>query len=54
MNPVTSFLVFACLAAGLAAGYLVSPYLAFPLLAAAALIAMSLNWKKCHGRSWEP
>jgi regulator of protease activity HflC (stomatin/prohibitin superfamily) len=50
MNPVTSFLVFACLAAGLAAGYLVSPYLAFPLLAAAALIAMSLKmanvWQK--------
>jgi regulator of protease activity HflC (stomatin/prohibitin superfamily) len=50
MNPITSFLVFACLLAGLAAGYLVSPYLAFPLLAAAALIAMSLKmanvWQK--------
>src|ERR1700691_2653611 len=50
MNPVTSFLVFACLVAGLAVGYLVNPYLAFPLLAAAAVIAMSLKmanvWQK--------
>jgi regulator of protease activity HflC (stomatin/prohibitin superfamily) len=50
MNPITSFLVFACLIAGLAAGYLVNAYLAFPFLAAAALIAMSLKmanvWQK--------
>jgi regulator of protease activity HflC (stomatin/prohibitin superfamily) len=50
MNPVTSFLVFACLVAGLGAGYLVNAYLAFPFLAAAALIAMSLKmanvWQK--------
>jgi regulator of protease activity HflC (stomatin/prohibitin superfamily) len=50
MNPVTSFLVFACLVAGLAVGYLVNPYLAFPLLGAGAVIAMSLKmanvWQK--------
>jgi regulator of protease activity HflC (stomatin/prohibitin superfamily) len=50
MNSVTSFLVFACLIAGLAAGYRVNPYLAFPFLAAAALIGMSLKmanvWQK--------
>jgi regulator of protease activity HflC (stomatin/prohibitin superfamily) len=50
MNPVTSFLVFACLVAGLGAGYLVNAYVAFPFLAAAALIAMSLKmanvWQK--------
>jgi regulator of protease activity HflC (stomatin/prohibitin superfamily) len=50
MNPVTSFLVFACLVGGLAVGYLVNPYLAFPLLGAAAVIAMSLKmanvWQK--------
>jgi regulator of protease activity HflC (stomatin/prohibitin superfamily) len=50
MNPITSFLVFACLVAGLAAGYRVNAYLAFPFLAAAALIAMSLKmanvWQK--------
>ena len=50
MNPVTSFLVFAFLVAGLAAGYLVNPYLGFALLCVAALIAMSLKmanvWQK--------
>ncbi|MFI4867904.1 MAG: slipin family protein [Steroidobacterales bacterium] len=50
MNPVTSFLVFAFLLAGVAAGYLVNPYLGFALLGAAAVIAMSLKmanvWQK--------
>lgn len=50
MNPVTSFLVFTCLVAGLAVGYLVSPYPAFAFLGAAAVIAMSLKmanaWQK--------
>jgi regulator of protease activity HflC (stomatin/prohibitin superfamily) len=50
MNPVTSFLVFTCLAAGVAVGYLVSPYPAFAFLGAAAVIAMSLKmanaWQK--------
>jgi regulator of protease activity HflC (stomatin/prohibitin superfamily) len=50
MNPVTAFLVFICLAAGVAVGYRVSPYPAFALLAAAAVIAMSLKmanvWQK--------
>jgi regulator of protease activity HflC (stomatin/prohibitin superfamily) len=50
MNPVTAFLVFTCLVAGVAVGYRVSPYPAFALLAAAAVIAMSLKmanvWQK--------
>ena len=50
MNPVTSFLVFAFLIAGGAAGYLVNPYLGFAFLGAAAVIAMSLKmanvWQK--------
>jgi regulator of protease activity HflC (stomatin/prohibitin superfamily) len=50
MNPVTSFLVFACLVGAFATGYLVNPYLALVFLAAAALIAMSLKmanvWQK--------
>jgi regulator of protease activity HflC (stomatin/prohibitin superfamily) len=50
MNSVTAFLVFACLVAASAAGYLVHPYLAFALFAAAAIIAMSLKmanvWQK--------
>lgn len=50
MNPVTSFLVFAFLVAGVAAGYFVNPYLGFALLGAAAVIAMSLKmanvWQK--------
>jgi regulator of protease activity HflC (stomatin/prohibitin superfamily) len=50
MNPVTSFLVFAFLLAGVAAGYLVNPYLGFAFLGAAAVIAMSLKmanvWQK--------
>ena len=50
MNPVTTFLVFACLVAAGAAGYLVHPYLAAVLFVAAAAIAMSLKmanvWQK--------
>jgi hypothetical protein len=50
MNPVTSFLVFACIAAGIAVGYFVSPYLALLFLVAALLIASSLKmadvWQK--------
>ena len=50
MNPVTSFLVFACLVGAFATGYLVNPYLGFAFLAAAAVIAMSLKmanvWQK--------
>jgi len=49
-NPVTAFLVFACLVAGLSVGYLVNPYLGFAFLGAAAVIAMSLKmanvWQK--------
>jgi regulator of protease activity HflC (stomatin/prohibitin superfamily) len=50
MNPVTAFLVFACMIAGLAVGYYGNPYLGFAFFAAAALIAMSLKmanvWQK--------
>jgi len=50
VNPVTSFLVFACLAGAFATGYLVNPYLGFAFLAAAAVIALSLKmanvWQK--------
>jgi regulator of protease activity HflC (stomatin/prohibitin superfamily) len=50
VNPVTSFLVFACLAGAFASGYLVNPYLGLVFLAAAAAIAMSLKmanvWQK--------
>ena len=50
MNPVTSFLVFACLVAAMAVGYFVNPYLAFAPLGAGLLIAMSLRmanvWQK--------
>jgi regulator of protease activity HflC (stomatin/prohibitin superfamily) len=50
MNPVTSFLVFVCLAAAFATGFFVSPYLSFLFFAAAALIAASLKmanvWQK--------
>ena len=50
MNPVTSFLVFACMVAGLAIGYFVHPYIGFACFAAAAVIAMSLKmanvWQK--------
>jgi regulator of protease activity HflC (stomatin/prohibitin superfamily) len=50
MNPITTFLVFAFVAAGAAAGYWVNPYLGFAFFAAAAVIALSLKmanaWQK--------
>jgi regulator of protease activity HflC (stomatin/prohibitin superfamily) len=50
MNPVTAFLVFACMGAGLAVSYFDHRYLGFALFAAAGLIAMSLKmanvWQK--------
>jgi regulator of protease activity HflC (stomatin/prohibitin superfamily) len=50
MNPITLFLVFACIFAGVAVGQWVSPYLAGAFFAAAAVIAMSLKmanvWQK--------
>jgi len=50
MNPVTSFLVFAFVAAALGAGYLAHAYVAIALFAVAILIASSLKmanvWQK--------
>jgi regulator of protease activity HflC (stomatin/prohibitin superfamily) len=50
MNPVTSFLVFACMAAGLALGYFGHLYFGIACFAVAAVIAMSLKmaniWQK--------
>jgi regulator of protease activity HflC (stomatin/prohibitin superfamily) len=50
MNPVTSFLVFACMIAGVAAGYLGHLYYGVGCFAVAAVIAMSLKmanvWQK--------
>jgi regulator of protease activity HflC (stomatin/prohibitin superfamily) len=50
MNPITAFLVFACILAGLATGYWVNPYLALVFFVAAAIIALSLKmanaWEK--------
>ena len=50
MNPITSFLVFVFLLAGLAIGYWVNPYLALVFFAAAGIIALSLKmanvWQK--------
>lgn len=50
MNPVTSFLVFICIIAAAATGYLVNPYLALAFLAAGAVISASLKmanvWQK--------
>jgi regulator of protease activity HflC (stomatin/prohibitin superfamily) len=50
MNPVTSFLVLACLVAAFGTGYLVNPYLGFAFLGVGAVIAMSLKmanvWQK--------
>jgi len=37
MNPITAFLVFGCLVAGLAVGYLFNPYLGFVFFVAAVL-----------------
>ena len=49
MNSIASFLVFACVVAAVAAGYFVSPYLAFAFLAAGVLIAMSLDVFEANG-----
>jgi regulator of protease activity HflC (stomatin/prohibitin superfamily) len=50
MNSITAFLVFACIAAGLASGRWVNPYVSAVFFAAAALIALSLKmanaWEK--------
>jgi len=50
MNPITTFLMFVCIAAGLAVGYLVSPLLGLVFFFAAGVIAMSLKmanaWEK--------
>jgi regulator of protease activity HflC (stomatin/prohibitin superfamily) len=50
MNPITTFLVLACIAGGLMAGYFLHPYLAAPFFVAAAIIALSLKmanaWEK--------
>jgi regulator of protease activity HflC (stomatin/prohibitin superfamily) len=50
MNPLTSFLVFAFVAAAFAVGYFVNPYVAVALLAVAVLIGSSLKmanvWQK--------
>ena len=50
MNPITAFLVFACILAGLAIGYWVTPYLALVFFGPAIIIAMSLKmanaWEK--------
>jgi len=50
MNPVTSFLVFACIVGGVAVSYFVHPYLGFACFAIGAVIAMSLKmanvWQK--------
>jgi regulator of protease activity HflC (stomatin/prohibitin superfamily) len=50
MNPITSFLVFICMVAGIGTGYFVNPFLGLVFFAAAALIAASLKmanvWQK--------
>ena len=46
MNPVTAFLVFVCIVAGLATGHWVNLYLASVFFAAAAIIAASLKMAK--------
>ncbi|MGO8753977.1 MAG: SPFH domain-containing protein [Gallionellaceae bacterium] len=50
MNPITSFLVFVLILAGLAAGNWVSEYLALAFFAVAVIIALSLKmantWQK--------
>jgi len=50
MNPITSFLVFVLILAGLAAGNWVSPYLALAFFLVAVIVAMSLKmantWQK--------
>jgi len=50
MNPITTFLVFVCFLAGLAAGAWVNPYVGFVFFVIAAIIAASLKmanvWQK--------
>ncbi len=50
MNPITSFLVFICVAAGLVIGYFMNPLLGSPFFLAAALVSASLKmanvWQK--------
>ncbi len=50
MNPVTSFLVFLCIAAGMASAYWVNPFLAIPFFLLAVLVAAALKmanvWQK--------
>ena len=50
MNPITSFLVFALLLGGVAAGYLGNLYLGIALIAVSVVVAMSLKmanvWQK--------
>src|SRR5580700_10723435 len=50
MNPLTAFLVFVCIAAGLGATYWNNIHIGFAFFAAAVVIAMSLNmanvWQK--------
>src|SRR5690242_21104994 len=50
VNPITSFLVFALILAGLASGQWLSLYLAFLFFGAAAIVALSLKmanvWQK--------
>ena len=50
MNPITAFLVFVLILAGLATGQWVNLYLALPFFAAAAIVAVSLKmanaWQK--------
>jgi regulator of protease activity HflC (stomatin/prohibitin superfamily) len=50
MNPITAFLVAACLVVGLVVGYRVNPYLAFVFFGAAVIVALSLKmanvWQK--------
>lgn len=50
MNPITSFLAFACILVGLAAGAFVTPLLALPFFIAALLVGLSLKmanaWQK--------
>jgi len=50
MNPITAFLVLACVAAGFAVGYWVDPYLSLVFFVVAIVIGMSLKmanvWQK--------
>ncbi|MGB6449746.1 MAG: slipin family protein [Steroidobacteraceae bacterium] len=50
MNPISSFLIVICVAAAIAAGYWVHPYVAAVFIAAAVIIGLSLKmgnvWQK--------